>query len=144
MEITILGSKVRVFIVLLCVIVGWFIGANMFCTCAGGGLMEGFQAGSELAGAVLDYRMSTGNKSSWELQTNNNTTYNDWYKSLETNTGGPVPLPEGEMLIFDQNKFDPSCCPSAYSNSMGCVCPSSEQMQYLNERGGNRTYQDEF
>jgi len=143
MEITVFGYNVRVFIVILCLIFSAFIGANMFCSCAGG-IKEGFQVGSNIVGSALNYRISDGNKSSWEKQSDVNTTYNDWYKSLEVNTGGSVPLPEGELLIFDQNKFDPSCCPSAYSNSLGCVCASSEQMQYLNERGGNRTYQDEF
>ena len=60
--------------------------------------------------------------------------------SLEDNVGGKVPLPEGELLIFAENKFDPKCCPSAYSNSSGCVCATPEQMNYLNTRGGNRTF----
>ena len=62
------------------------------------------------------------------------------FAALETNeSGGDIPLPEGELVFFDKTKFSPECCPSPYSNSEGCVCASPEQMKYLNERGGNRT-----
>ncbi len=55
-------------------------------------------------------------------------------------TGTPVPLPEGEMFMFADNKVSPECCTSAtYSTVDGCVCTSMEQIKYLNERGGNRT-----
>jgi hypothetical protein len=95
---------------------------------------EGFELGSS-----LDYKMGDGVSSSWENNSNvSNKPYNI-YQSLEDNVGGRVPLPEGELLIFNENKFDPKCCPSAYSNSTGCVCATPEQMNYLNQRGGNRT-----
>ena len=29
----------------------------------------------------------------------------------------PVPLPEGEMLLFANTPFKPECCPNTYSNS---------------------------
>lgn len=55
-------------------------------------------------------------------------------------TGTPVPLPEGELFMFANNKSSPSCCSSAtYSTVDGCVCTSMDQIKYLNERGGNRT-----
>lgn len=55
-------------------------------------------------------------------------------------TGTPVPLPEGEMFMFADNKVSPECCTSAtYSTIDGCVCTSMDQIKYLNERGGNRT-----
>jgi hypothetical protein len=49
------------------------------------------------------------------------------------------PLKNGEMVIFAKNKFKPECCPAPYSSSTGCVCMTSEQINYLNTRGGNRT-----
>ena len=94
-------------------------------------MREGFDLGSS-----LDYHIGEGVASSWENKDGSN------YKrsSLEDNTGGNIPLPEGELLIFKENKFDPECCPSVYSNSSGCVCATPEQMNYLNKRGGNRTF----
>jgi hypothetical protein len=45
---------------------------------------------------------------------------------------------------FKENKFDPECCPSAYSGSRGCVCATPEQMNYLNTRAGNRSLGGDF
>jgi len=43
---------------------------------------------------------------------------------------------------FNKNASHASCCPSVFSNSSGCICLTSEQSNFLNERGGNRTYGD--
>jgi hypothetical protein len=59
--------------------------------------------------------------------------------SYQYNSGPPIPLPEGELFFFKDTKFDPSCCPGTYSNSMGCSCMSKKQFQYLTMRGGNNT-----
>lgn len=49
----------------------------------------------------------------------------------------PVPLPEGELLLFANTPFKPECCPNTYSNSTGCACMTTSQYNYLVERGGN-------
>jgi len=49
----------------------------------------------------------------------------------------PIPLPEGELDIFATTPFKPECCPSSYSNSMGCACITMPQYNYLIGRGGN-------
>jgi hypothetical protein len=59
--------------------------------------------------------------------------------TYKDHVGTPVPLPEGELFFFADNKFTPECCPSTYSDSMGCACLSQAQVDYLNQRGGNRT-----
>ena len=59
--------------------------------------------------------------------------------SYQYNSGPPIPLPEGELFFFKDTKFDPSCCPGTYSNSVGCACLSKKQFQYLTMRGGNNT-----
>jgi hypothetical protein len=136
MEITILGQTMRIELIIICIILGVFIGANAFCSCAGG-VKEGFDAALDLTGAALDYTMGTGVKGSWDKpRTDIPRNIN---QSLEGNVGGPVPLPEGELFIWRENKSDPNCCPGIYSTSTGCICSSPEQMNYLNERGGNRT-----
>jgi hypothetical protein len=43
----------------------------------------------------------------------------------------PVPLPEGQLSMFATTPFKPECCPSAYSNSMGCACMTAKQYNYL-------------
>ena len=49
------------------------------------------------------------------------------------------PLKNGEMVMFAKNKSKPECCPAPYSTSTGCICMTSEQINSLNTRGGNRT-----
>jgi hypothetical protein len=40
------------------------------------------------------------------------------------------------MAMLAYNHSSPDCCPSTYSNSMGCICLSEEQQKYLG-RGGS-------
>ena len=98
-------------------------------------------------GASVDYRMGDGVPGDkWTVPGYDSTTTADMFKLLDGNKGGPVPLPEGELFMFYANKFSPECCslPQQYSGSTGCACISRPQMQYLNERGGNRTLSTEF
>ena len=144
MKVTVLGQKFRLEIVILSMIIGAFLALNLWCSCAGG-IQEGFQAGSALVGAALDYSMGNGVKDSWETSNQNNTSnYTSWYSHLEANKSGPVPLKNDQLYMFSENKFHPDCCPSRYSSSTGCACLSPEQAKYLNERGGNRTLNTEF
>jgi len=63
----------------------------------------------------------------------------DRLNSLQYNSGPPIPLPEGQLFFFKDTKFNPSCCPSTYTSSIGCACMSKKQFQYLSQRGGNHT-----
>ena len=137
----------------LIIVVGgfWLIFAAAIVYYFFGGMKEGFQAGLVGLGSALDYKMGDGVKRSWEnkdtIENNKPSAVNDnqnVYSVLEKNEGGEIPLPEGELLIFENNKFSPECCPSSYSNADGCVCASPEQMKHLNERGGNRTLHDVY
>ena len=104
-----------------------------------GGVVENFSMG-----APLNYNMETGVLNGWQNMEKDTWNSNDWFKHLEGNQGGAVPLPENQLAFFYKNKFDPSCCPSTYTTSTGCVCESPEQANYLNQRGGNRTSSSEY
>jgi hypothetical protein len=56
----------------------------------------------------------------------------------------PVPLPEGEMLLFANTKFAPEFCPNTYSTSSGCAAMTGEQFNFLKMRGGNNTPYSEY
>jgi hypothetical protein len=56
----------------------------------------------------------------------------------------PLPLPEGEMLMFANTKFAPEFCPNTYSNSSGCAAMSSSDYNYLVTRGGNNVPYSEY
>ena len=66
----------------------------------------------------------------------------DKLNSFQYNSGPQIPLPEGQLFFFKDTKFNPSCCPSTYTSSMGCACLSKKQLQYLTMRGGNNTIPD--
>ena len=54
---------------------------------------------------------------------------------------GPI---NPEKSFFDNIDFKPECCPSTYSSSQGCACLCPQQINYLNSRGGNRTFPTQF
>jgi hypothetical protein len=59
----------------------------------------------------------------------------------------PVPLPEGEMLMFANTPFKPECCGSGgstYSTSTGCACMTVDQYNYLVQRGSNNVPFSEY
>jgi hypothetical protein len=56
----------------------------------------------------------------------------------------PVPLPEGEMLMFANTAFKPECCPNTYSTSTGCACMTGNQYNYLITRGSNNVPYSEY
>ena len=138
MELKIFGLSCRLEVIIICLIVGFILGAHLLCSCSKIGLQEGMA----MIGTSLDWKMGEG-------QVNNWTTKGDEYASSmgystnqskwAQNKGTPVPLPEGQMLMFVDNQFKPECCPSTYSSSTGCACISQEQVNYINQRGGNRT-----
>jgi hypothetical protein len=39
--------------------------------------------------------------------------------------------------MFKDTPFKPECCPTSFSNSMGCACMTNQQYEYLIHRGGN-------
>ncbi len=148
---------------LLFLVIGAILGAHLFCSCTsftvdgmpsniGSVFKEAFSQrnalGSDNYGAPINHNMDTGVPgNNWETAARNyanqvgnqdNTDAGQYYK------GGPIPLPPGELLIFAENEVKPECCPSYYTSSTGCVCASKKQIDYLNQRGGNRTLDSEF
>tara|TARA_B110000285_G_C15068036_1_gene586285 strand:- start:163 stop:459 length:297 start_codon:yes stop_codon:yes gene_type:complete len=95
-----------------------------------------------LAGSAVNVMVGDDNYNNWVSKANDYAAsmgYTSAQSKYESHKGTPVPLPKGEMEMFADNDFSPECCPSTYSNSSGCACITQEQVDYLNERGGNRT-----
>lgn len=146
MELKIMGHHARVELIVLFLAIGMVLGGHIFCSCtsfsmngiAGSVIKEDFtqQLGSGDHGnggwvnAAQNYAKHIGNQ--------NNAKSGQYYM------GGPIPLPPGELLIFAENEIKPECCPSYYASSAGCVCASKKQLDYLNQRGGNRTHGSDF
>ncbi len=137
--IPMIGEKVSLVNVIIIFVLAGLVWCHAICSCSKVSVKEGLQ----LIGASVDYKMGTGVPQSWEKNTTPYTP-DKWFSNLNGNVGGKVPLPPGELFYWYQNKSHPDCCPATYSNSMGCICASPEQAEYLNERGGNRTFSTEY
>ena len=87
------------------------------------------------------------NTSSWFTQNltyTKGTTGGKGVQNILNRQKQPVPLPEGQLLMFANTPFKPECCPNAYSNSMGCACMTVDQYNYLIDRGGNNVPYSEY
>ncbi len=138
MELKILGMSCRLEIIIISLIVGAILGCHLLCSCSRIGIQEGMA----VMGASVDYIMGEDTVNSWTNKANKyaaNMGYDNASSKYSQNKGTPVPLPEGQLYMFADNEFKPECCPSTYSSSSGCACISEEQVNYINERGGNRT-----
>lgn len=137
MEISILGMKCRLEVIVLCIVVALIICCHLLGSCSKIGVMEGMA----LAGSAVNVVVGDENYNNWVSKANDYAAsmgYTSTQSKYESHKGTPVPLPEGQMDMFADNDFTPECCPSTYSSSAGCACITQEQVDYLNERGGNR------
>ena len=128
-------------VILIMLAIGYILGSNLMCNT---------KEGMSLTGAPLGWEFGQGQTNNWiqGAQNYNNSmggTLGSVKSKHDSYIGTPVPLPEGEMFMFANNTASPSCCNSAtYSTSNGCICTTSEQLNYLNTRGGNRTLPSNF
>jgi len=139
MEFKVFGIPIRLEIVLVSMVLGFILALGLLRRCSN---IEGLM---NLSPASMDYKMMSGvHDKSW-------TAWSDVFQQGHPADSGdeilaqnkaPSPagqLEQGQLFMWAANKFSPECCPSIYSSADGCACASPEQMQFLNQRGGNRT-----
>ena len=113
-------------------------------------LQEGFVGANTNYGQSSPYDLSgdtTINTNSWSAPNMNvipGQPLNSQVKDIINRPNGPLPLPEGEMLLFADTPFKPECCPNTYSNSSGCACMNTNTYNYLILRGGNNVPYSEY
>ena len=140
------GFQFNLVNVVVALLIGTLIGTTLLCSCAKVSIKEGLA----LLGADIGHNMSKGvpgdtwAKAHANSDTNTDSNADNIFAALKNNVAGSVPLPEGNMNFFYGNKFDPACCfsPNRYTSSSGCSCLSVDQVNYLNERGGNNTLEN--
>ena len=199
MDISILGYKINLEVLILIGVIYLILVGHTFCGCCSFGMMEGFDGSgntltdsqkikmekdkmkiqklkSNLAtqnaaggptsatptasapsttttegftGANINYGESSLynlsndqqiNVSSWSapnMTVKSGQPLNAAVKQFLSREPQPLPLPEGELLLFANTPFKPECCPNTYSNSSGCACMTGDQYNYLVLRGGN-------
>ena len=159
MELKLFGYEARLEIVVACIVIGMIAGLFMFCDCFQYSVLEGMTP-NDVNNKKANGKNPVDKKEGFVNLSNNELNIDDSYtmgwvqtakryasgmgnknrlNTYKDNVGTPVPLPEGELFFFADNKFKPECCPSTYSDSMGCACLSQDQVNYINQRGGNRT-----
>jgi len=190
MDISILGYKLNLEILILIGIIYLIMVGHTICGCCNVGLMEGLETAKNVMQKVNDNKdkkdnnlltqktagttdtsetttpsvstttegftganINYGESSVYDLSNDSSINTSSWSASDMTVTPGkplsdgvknflsrepqPVPLPEGEMLMFANTPFKPECCPNTYSNGSGCACMTGNQYNYLVLRGGN-------
>lgn len=153
--VSLFGFKINLEILILIGVLYLILVGHTVCGCCNmNGMTSMFKEG--FAGANTNY----GESSRYSLSNNKKIDTNKWSKPDLTVTSGqslspgvqqilnrtpqPVPLPEGEMLMFANTPFKPECCPNTYSNSEGCACMTTDQYNYLILRGGNNAPYSEY
>lgn len=101
--------------------------------------------GPEFAEAKTpDYIM---NPSTWSMPTlsySPGATPDAGVKAIWDRPKQPIPLPKDELDMFATTPFKPECCPNAFSSSTGCACMTTEQYNYLKNRGSNNVPYSEY
>jgi hypothetical protein len=159
MEISLFGLKLRVEILILIAFVYFILTSHLLCSCTTFPLMEtmtGMKKESFVSlindGESSDYTLGSYNGvikpvSSWgkpDLTVVPGQPLTDGVKNILNRKQQPIPLPEGELNMFETTPFKPECCPNAYSNSSGCACMTVDQYNYLITRGGNNVPYSEY
>lgn len=143
MKIKIFGLTCRVELLVISVILGAFVGAHLLCSCAKvDNIKVGLKKAKEgfTSGAPLNYKMGNGVYGSWETRKQGEGGSPKWRSKFhDSYKGTKVPLPEGQLFFWADNTYAPECCGSSVSGSDGCLCATKEQIDYINQRGGNRT-----
>jgi hypothetical protein len=137
MEFRVLGMNFNLKVVVICVVLGMFLGCNLLCSCS----KESF---SDIKASMSEGVPSA--PSAWKISD-----YPKVDKDSDLSWRHLAPeaqmskMVEPDQLAFlADTAFAPQCCPASYSNGSGCACLNGEQIKFLNERGGNRTLNSEF
>ena len=162
MEISILGHKLNVELLILIGVVYLILVGHTVCGCSSMtgvketltnmfGMKEGFDGANTNYGESSRYSLNAAttpiNTASWNLPNMTVTPGQPLSKGVQNvlnRPEQPIPLPEGELSMFANTPFKPECCPNTYSNSTGCACMTTGQYNYLVTRGGNNVPYSEY
>lgn len=161
MQISVLGYKIDLEILILIIVLYLVIVLNTACNCTDmHGLLESFKNKKEaFTGANTNYGQSspyslddysTPNYKKWgqpSLVYGNGVKENKAVKEILNRPAIQFPLPEGQLDMFYNTPFKPECCGSSgsvFSTSTGCACMNPKDVNYLNSRGGNNVPYSEY
>jgi len=168
MEISIFGYKINLeVIILICVIYLILVGHTVCSCCNYNNIMEGvtnmknkIKNSTSKKEGFTPANINFGESSKYNLENEGSINTSSWsmpnltvvpgeplskgVKDILDRPSQPVPLPEGQLLMFANTPFKPECCSNTYSNSSGCACMTTKQYNYLVTRGGNNVPYSEY
>jgi hypothetical protein len=166
MDISIFGFKLNLEILILIGVVYLILVGHTLCGCSNYNLMESLDNMNiptdvkSMTESFTGANTNHGQSSAFDLTSDVPIDTSSWNQQNMTVVPGqplskgvkdfmarepqPVPLPEGEMLMFANTPFKPECCPNTYSNSSGCACMTGQQYNYLIKRGMNNVPYSEY
>lgn len=159
MEIMVLGIKLNLINVAICIALGFFICVMIGCDCVNwhgkcgcdksksccnkgksnpsktGSVKEGFINGSasELTNSITSSLASV-------VGLDSDSSKKGSKGPLVASVQGPSSTlaQTDNMFYLDNTEYNSQCCPTNYSSSIGCACLSDKQYAFLRSRGGNR------
>jgi hypothetical protein len=168
MDISILGYKINLEVIILICVIYLILVGNTVCSCCNyNNIMEGLttmknkiKKSSTKKEGFTPTNINFGESSKYSLENEGSINTSTWsmpnltvvpgeplskgVKEILDRPSQPVPLPEGQLLMFANTPFKPECCPNTYSNSSGCACMTTKQYNYLVTRGGNNVPYSEY
>jgi len=149
MDFNLFGYKINLEILILIGVIYLILVGHMFYGCCNCNSLEGFVGANTNYGQSSQYNINNQpiNTSSWSapnLTVTPGQPLSQGVQNILNRPEQPVPLPEGEMLLFANTPFKPECCPNTYSNSSGCACMTTKQYNYLQLRGSNNVPYSEY
>ena len=148
---SLLGMKLNVELLILIGVIYIILVGHTVCGCCKFGYSEGFTGANINNGLSSPYSLTSSsapiNTNSWNLPDMTvvpGKPLSNGVKDVLNRPQQPIPLPDGEMLMFANTNFKPECCPNTYSNGSGCACMTTGQYNYLVTRGGNNVPYSEY
>jgi hypothetical protein len=151
MDIKIFGVNLNVELLILICVVYLIIVVNTLGSCLKCGVKESFTPANTNFGESKLFSISNPappiNANKWNQPNMVVTPGQPLSKGAQdilNRPSQPLPLPDGEMLMFANTEFKPDCCPNTYSTGSGCACMTTDQFNYLTVRGGNNIPYSEY
>lgn len=137
MKVSLFGKNINVGMALIFVAIGLVVGCFFICACNKEGM-------ANLSEQMWDSVKQ--NPAVWDIKKYNPKKDDDslGWRQLAPDTQMSSMVSPEQMFFFDKTAFSPTCCPASYSNASGCSCLNAQQINYLNERGGNRTCSSDY
>lgn len=152
MSIDLFGLKIKIEHILIAVVLYFVISSFLVCSCS---RVNSIQEGMAVLGADVSYKMGDGVTSSWENKQTEQGPSVSFRSQNHDAYQSEMVTPDQSMDFFANTEFSQDCCGASYSGfggllsnggatSGGCACLNKKQMDYINQRGGNRTLTTEY